>query len=179
MHGLDGRIMLERVLAQVLAEAGLFETAERDLELRHRSLVNLCVFKPYQLLRVVDTDTTTVTYVDAARLERMPNPERALDVLREEIGRETVHGVVRELDDFLLVFELDDDRDRPKDLLLRDLHARLHVGKNSRLDEVPVFAELLSPNMDIRAFLLARFNITHYSLQRDVSGDMEITASAD
>ena len=106
------------------------------------------------------------TYVCAASLERVRDTEGAADVLREAVARETIDGVVRELDDLLLGLELDDHRDGAEDLLAHDLHVRLGVREDRGLDEVAGVASLGATDLEGRALLLAGLDVAENTLKR-------------
>ena len=67
-------------------------------------------------------------------LEFVGSLQGTIDVLREDGCGQTVHSVVRLVDDILLVLELDDDTDGSEDLLLDNLHLRLGIGENCGLN---------------------------------------------
>ena len=64
----------------------------------------------------------------------MGSLQGTIDVLREDGCGQTVHSVVRLVDNILLVLELNDDTDGSEDLLLDNLHLRLGIGENRGLN---------------------------------------------
>src|SRR5690606_21976238 len=72
---------------------------------------------------------------DEAVFQRLRHAPHAPDVPAVVIGGETELGVVGELDRIVFRLEAEQRRDRPKGLLAENLHIRLGVGENGRLEE--------------------------------------------
>lgn len=116
-----------------------------------------------------------VDHVDphGARLDPMRDAERPLDVEREDTSAKTVYRVVRHPDDFFFVVELDHDSDGAEDLFADDLHARLAVREDGRLDKVPRGPFALAPEMKRRTLLLAFFDVPNHALKISASNAEE------
>ena len=99
------------------------------------------------------------TYVSTTGLEGVRHTKSAVNVLCEDVAREAVYGIVRELDDFLLALELDDHRDGPEDLLPDDLHVWLNVREDCWLNEVTRVTRLSAADLERRPLLLAGLDI--------------------
>jgi len=103
-----------------------------------------------------------------------------VDVLGEDSSGESVNGVIRLANNIFLVLELDDDTNGAKDFLLNNLHIRLGVGENRRLngtdgrispdaiqrenergylDEVTLVSNTSTTKMDRGALLPARIDV--------------------
>ena len=67
--------------------------------------------------------------------------------------------------DVVVVGELDDDADRPEDLLLDDLHVGLRLGEDGGLDEVALGTPPVTAEVDRGAGLLARVDVAHDTLE--------------
>lgn len=87
-----------------------------------------------------------------------------VQVLREHGCGETVHCIVGLSNHVVLVLEFDDNTDRAKYFLLDDLHVRRGVRENSRFDEEAFRALTFATNLDLGTSILARFNVTHDTL---------------
>jgi hypothetical protein len=61
--------------------------------------------------------------------------------------------------------ELDDHSNRAEDLFLHDLHVRLAIRENRRLNEVSLRLEATSTKMNSGALLLSRFYVSHDTLE--------------
>ena len=92
------------------------------------------------------------------------NLERARDIRREYRSGQTVQRVIRLAHHVVLVLELDDNTNRPKNLFLDDAHVWLRLGKDGRLDPIAFRAMSLASEVNLSALLLARVNITHDTL---------------
>lgn len=98
------------------------------------------------------------------RMQPVRNLERARDILRKYRGSQTVQRVVRLAQYVVFVLKLDDDANRPENLLLDDAHVWPSVGKDSRLDPVTLRSMLLASEVNFGALLLARIDVTHNAL---------------
>lgn len=105
------------------------------------------------------------TYPCCAGTKGLRAAQRTVDVLGEDRGRKTVHGVVRLVDDVLVVVELDHDADGAEDLLLDDAHVLLRVREDRGLDEVALVAPALATELHRGTLLLARVDELHDTLQ--------------
>ena len=143
MYSLDVRVVRQRVLAELTADTRLLEAAERYLRVK--------------LVDTVDPGGTGV--------QPVCDLDRALDVLSEDSGGETVHRVVRLVDDVLLVLELDHDADRAEDLLADDAHVWLAVGEDRRLDPVALGTVTVATGSERRTLILARLDVLHDALK--------------
>src|SRR5262245_15788898 len=110
-HVLDDGVVLERVLASVLAPARLLHPAVRRLGRQGEVLID----------------------PDVPELERLGDAHRAPDVGREDRGREAIRRVVRPGDRLLLVAEALDRDHRAEDLVLNDLGLLVRPGDDGRL----------------------------------------------
>ena len=140
-------VLRQRVLAKLASDTALLVSAER-----HRGV---------EVVHAVDPD--------GAGLEPVGGADGLVEVAGEDGGSETVDGVVRLVDDVVLVLELDDDTDGAEDLLLDNLHVRLDVGEDGRLDEVALGADTGTAVVERRALLLARLDVAHDALCPRVS----------
>lgn len=61
--------------------------------------------------RYVEVDDVVAVDPDGTGVQRVSGGDRLLDVLCEDSCSETVHGVVRKVDQVILVVELGDDDD--------------------------------------------------------------------
>ena len=94
---------------------------------------------------------------------------RLCDVVGEHGGCEAVKGVVRLPQDILLVFELDDDANRPEYLFLDDTHVWAGVREDGRFDPIALSPVALTAEVHRRAIFLARIDVIHDSLVKTVS----------
>src|ERR1700733_3918677 len=134
----DLRVEVNRVLAQLAAEARLLVAAER----RHR------------------VDLTVRVDPNGAGLQLARDAERAVDVLGPDRGGQAVARVVALEDDVGFILELDRRGDRAKDFFARDLHLVVNAGENRRLDEVAGFLlASLAAGLGGRALFLADLEI--------------------
>ena len=104
-------------------------------------------------------------YPCCAGTEGLRGAQRTVDVLGEDRRRQTVDGVVRLVDDVVVVVELDHDADGAEDLLLDDAHVLLRVREDRGLDEVALVAPALTAELHRGTLLLARVDELHDTLQ--------------
>src|SRR5579863_3020266 len=134
----DLRVKIDRVFAELAAEAGLLVAAEG----RNR----------IELVEAVDPDR--------AGLERARHLVRAGDVARPDRGGEPVVRVVALKNRVVLILERDRRGDRPEDLLARDPHFIVDTGEQRRVDEVALAGSRRTAGRDRGALLLTDFEIT-------------------
>src|SRR5579871_1962546 len=89
---------------------------------------------------------------DHAEIELLGDAHAARQVLGEEIGDETIFGVVGTLDGFVFALEGLDRGHRPEDLLVEHLRAIRHVGEHGRRIEEAGPVRHLAPGEDLGAF---------------------------
>src|SRR6188768_435224 len=111
-HVLDERVVLEGVLAAVLAPAGLLDATVRSLGRQREVLID----------------------PDGPELQLAGDAHRLADRAREHRAREPELHVVRPLHRLVLVGEALDGDDRPEDLVLDDLGALVGVRDDRRLE---------------------------------------------
>lgn len=97
---------------------------------------------------------------DHPGLNLRSNLVRALDILRENTGTETVSGIVGTLDSLLCRLEAANNNERTEDLLPRDSHIVLDVRKDSWLDEIALLAEALTTTNETSSLILAGLDIS-------------------
>lgn len=120
-------------LAQLTSNTGLLVTTERKSGVKHVVAVN----------------------PDGSSLKLLHKLHGGVDVLGVDGGSETVLSVVSDLGDLVESRELSDGSDRAENLLLHDLHVRLDVGDDGRLNEVTLVTLTLTTALDLAALLLA------------------------
>ena len=82
------------------------------------------------------------------------------DILREYRAGQAVGSIVRLPDNVVVVVELDDDTDRPEDLLADDLHSGFAVGEDGRLDEIAFIADSFATNVACSALVFSRLDVS-------------------
>src|SRR5450830_986195 len=105
----------EAVLAAFTAGTGTFHTAERLTQVAH--------------VLAVDEDHAGFDAVGQAM--------GLADVLGPDIGRQTILGIVGQLQGLGFILEWDQAHYRTKDLFLGNAHLVVHIGEHRRLDELP------------------------------------------
>src|SRR5579883_2630987 len=99
---------------------------------------------------------------DIAGLDRTRGPECGLKIVGEDRRSETILGRVGERQRLLLVAPAEDGQHGPEDLLARDAHIWLHVGKDCRLEPIAPLEILagwtLAAGHQPRAFAAAGFD---------------------
>ena len=118
--------LLDAVLAELAAEAGALDAAERQLG-------------------AVEADAVDV---DHPGVEAVRDPLRLLGVVGEDVGAEPERGVVRQLDRLLLGADAVDARDRPEELLAIGVVVRGDPGQHGAREEVVL---PLAADDDLRA----------------------------
>lgn len=94
----------------------------------------------------------------------MRGVERTIDILRKNRASQAVAGVVRLPNDVIVIFELDEDADRPEDLLAHDPHVRRAVCEDRGLNEVPLITVTSTAGVARRAFGFPGLDIAHDAL---------------
>lgn len=95
----------------------------------------------------------------------MGNADRSARVFREDMGGQTVSGIVGELDHFFFGLELDDNTNGTKDLFSNDLHVGAYVGEYGRVDKVAFIAQSLTADDKARSLLLAGLDVGHHPVE--------------
>src|SRR3954447_24362598 len=122
-------VLLQPLGPALAAVAGLLDAAERRPGVGDHALVE----------------------ADHAGVELLDHAERAVDVLRVDVGDEAVLGVVGDGDRLVLVGEAADRCDRSEDLLAQELGVVRDVREHRRLVEVAGAVELVAADDDLRA----------------------------
>src|SRR5207244_6760813 len=138
-HGLELRIVAQRLASQVSPEPREFVAAERRCG----------------IVEVVRVDPHSAGFDGAGHAVRL------LDVLGPDAGGEAVHRAVGELDAFGLIRERQHREHRAEDLLVHDLHAGLGAVEYGRLDVVALAVHLrrLAARYQPGALLLSRGDV--------------------
>src|SRR5690606_27216167 len=108
-------IILDALLTAFLAEAGLLQAAERRFRRGDQPFI----------------------YPDQAVFQAFHDTERPAEILRIEVARKSVDGVIGALDRLFLGFEAVDGRYGTEDFLLREAHFVRRIGNHGRLEERP------------------------------------------
>ena len=156
-------LLLERVLSQFTADTRLLVSAEWNSVVKRVGTVDL------QQSQVSKPDSKPNRQLKKAHpnspsANLMSHIQRALNIAREHSSSEAVRGVVRLAYDVRVVLELDDDADGPEDLLAHDLHVRLDVREDRRLDEEALAAVAVAAEVHFRTVLLAGVDVGHDAL---------------
>lgn len=85
-------------------------------------------------------------------------------ILRKHRRRQPIHRIISLLEHILLILKLNHHPNRAKDLLLHDLHGRLGVGEDGRLDPVAFFAVAGAAEVNGGAFGFAGVDVGHDAL---------------
>src|SRR5919199_2025456 len=93
----------------------------------------------------------TLVEADHARLEPLDHAERALEIIRVDVGNEAVLRIVGRGDRLLLGVEREDRGHGTEDLLLAKVGFLGHVVEHGRLVEVAVTFDLVGANERFRA----------------------------
>lgn len=101
---------------------------------------------------------------DCSSVERVGEPDGGAQALGVDGGREAVWRIVGELQGLLLVLELCNRADGPKDFFPHDLHVGSHVGEDGRLDEVALVSVTAAARENRGALCLAQVDIAHDAL---------------
>lgn len=136
-HRLRLAVVRERGFTQLASDARLLVAAEGKGVMEHVVLVD----------------------PDGAGFQSVGDTDRGVQVARVHSSGETVGGAVAETNGIFLVLELGNRADRPKNLLLHNLHIFGHVGEDGGLDEVALFAMALTANLNFGAFLPTFINV--------------------
>lgn len=99
-------------------------------------------------------------------MKSVGHPDRAVKVLCEYVASQTVFGVVSFLNCLFLRLELDEGTNRAEDLLSSELHVKMGIGNDGRLDEVSFSSMSYTSSENIGAFSPSRLNISHDALSK-------------
>src|SRR6266508_2442174 len=138
-HGLHLGVAVERLLAQLAAEAAPLEPAERS-----GGVEDIVAVDP-----------------EGPRADAVGDGVRLADVAGPDGGGQAVLGRVPPVDDLIDVVELQDRQDRPEDLLAGDRHAIRDVVEDRRLDEEALVAETRAAGDALGPLCIALVDVRH------------------
>jgi hypothetical protein len=99
-------------------------------------------------------------YPDGTSMQSVCRLNSPVDILGEYRAGQAVGSIVRLPDNVVVVVELDDDTNRPENLLADDLHFRFAVGENGWLDEIAFIADSFATNVACGALVFSRLNVS-------------------
>lgn len=94
-------------------------------------------------------------------LKPVAHPNRRVQILSMHRRSQTIRSIITQPNSIRLILELGNSCNRPKDLLLHDLHLLRDIRKDGRLDEIPLITMAITPRDNRSALLLTRRNIPH------------------
>ena len=186
VHRLDVGVIIQSVFSQLTSDCKSQPNLEASIE-KINGVRTSALLEPTE--GHVGVQYIATVHPSRPSLESVRSIQRTGDILGEDGSSETVEGIVRLVNNILLVLELDHDTDGAEDLLLDDLHIRLGVRKDRRLngpdgrissgaawrrrgckaylDEVTHFPKAFAANVDLGALILSRLDVRHNTLETE------------
>lgn len=115
-----------------------------------------------------EKETLTVD-PDSTSLETLHDADATVEVIGVDSRGKTVSGLIAELDGLLLGGELGNGADGAENLLLHNLHVRLDVAEDGRLDKVSLVTVALTTNLNSGTLLLAGLDVVHDAVILDLA----------